>query len=339
MKRRRRGTALFAALALVAAIVAAFYWQNIALWLRPAPPEKLTLAVIDTYIGSGLVHIAAAKGYFAAEGLAVTLQPHSGGRTALDAVIKNKADVTTVGNMPLMFATLNRTPVAIVATIASAFRSAGIVARRDRGVSAPADLKGKTVGVTHGTDAPYLLNVILAGHGLAPADIRTVDTKPEAMVAALSAGQVDAIATWEPILSLVKKALGPVGFSIDLDRGFAVGFHLAGKPEFVRNRPATVQKLLRSLWRAERFIDDNPAAASTIVAEATRLDPGLFEELRPNFRLHLSLPQGLLTTLEDQALWAIANRYTEATEVPNFLDIVYLDGMLAVRPETVSIIR
>ena len=49
--------------------------------------------------------------------------------------------------------------------------------------------------------------------------------------------------------------------------------------------------------------------------------------------------QGVLTMLEDQARWVIANRYTQAAELPNFLDTVYLDAMLAVRPESVSIIR
>jgi NitT/TauT family transport system substrate-binding protein len=157
---RQRSAALVAAVALAAAIIAAFNWQLIAGWLRPAPPpppEKLTIAVINTYIGSGLVFIAADRGYFAAEGLAVTLQPHSAGRTALDAVLENKADIATIGNLPLVFATLNQTPLSIVTTIASVSRGAGILARRDRGVSAPADLKGKTVGVTLGTDGHFVL--------------------------------------------------------------------------------------------------------------------------------------------------------------------------------------
>lgn len=138
----------------LAAAIAAVYWQPIARRLRPAEPEKLTLAVINTYIGSGLVLIAAARGYFAAEGVEVTLQPHSDGRTAMEAV--RAGHVTTVGNMPFMFAVLNRAPVVVLGSIASSFQGAGIVARRDRGVAAAADLKRKTIGVTAGTDGHYV---------------------------------------------------------------------------------------------------------------------------------------------------------------------------------------
>jgi NitT/TauT family transport system substrate-binding protein len=174
---------------------------------------------------------------------------------------------------------------------------------------------------------------------MAPNDVKTENIRPEEIGGALSAGQVDAIATWEPLLAEAKKALGAAGVTIDLNSGFSFWFHLAGQRESVRNHPATVKQLLRALLQAERFVNDNPAAASAIVAKATRLDPGLFEAVWPNFRLRLVLPQGLLAMLEDQAQWAIANRYAEAAEVPNFLETVYLDGMLAVRPETVSIVR
>ena len=93
------------------------------------------------------------------------------------------------------------------------------------------------------------------------------------------------------------------------------------------------------MLRAERYAEESPAAAYALVADATKVGSGVFDESWPNFRLHLELPQGLLTMLEDQARWAIANRHTEAAEVPNFLESVYVEAMLAVRPAAVSIIR
>ena len=92
MTPRHRSAILIAALALAGAVAAAVFWQPVAKWLHPAPiqvvTEKLTIAVINTYVGSGLVLIAADQGFFAAEGLEVTLQPHAAGRTALAAVLK-----------------------------------------------------------------------------------------------------------------------------------------------------------------------------------------------------------------------------------------------------------
>jgi NitT/TauT family transport system substrate-binding protein len=340
MSLGRRSAALAVSLAIIAAAITALYWQPIAQWLRPAPAqEKLTIAVINTYIGSGLVLVAANRGYFAAEGLEVTMQPHGAGHTALDAVMQNQADMTTLGNLPVIFATLDNHPLSIVASIARVYRGAGIVARRDRGINQTADLRGKTIGVTYGTDGHFLFGVILADHGIAPEEVKIVNIPPAAIVAALAEGKVEAIATWEPALGAAKKALGTSGVSFELGSGYPIWFHLAGRREFVQRHPVAMQKLLRALLRAEQYIESNPAAAATVIAAAIGMDPAAFDAMRPQFEFRLTLMQGVLTMLEDQARWAIANRYAKAAEPPNFLDTIYLDGMLAVRPESVSIIR
>ena len=241
--------------------------------------------------------------------------------------------------MPFIFATLDQVPLSIVASIARAYRGAGIVARRDRGIAQAADLKGKTIGVSLGTDGHFVLGVILADHDITPADVHLENTAPTAIVAALSEGKVDAIATWEPLLAEAKKALGAASTSFDLGSGFSFWFHLAGRRDYVQQHPVTMQKLLRALLRAEQYVERNPAAAARLIAENTATDPAALDAIWANFRFRISLPQGMLTMLEDQARWAIANRYTKATELPNFLDSIYLDAMLAVQPQAVSIIR
>jgi NitT/TauT family transport system substrate-binding protein len=43
--------------------------------------------------------------------------------------------------------------------------------------------------------------------------------------------------------------------------------------------------------------------------------------------------------MEDEARWMIKNKLTTEKNIPDFLDYIYLDGMKAVKPEAVSIIR
>jgi NitT/TauT family transport system substrate-binding protein len=43
--------------------------------------------------------------------------------------------------------------------------------------------------------------------------------------------------------------------------------------------------------------------------------------------------------MEDEARWMIENKLTAETEVPDFLDYIYVDGLEAVRPYAVHIIR
>jgi len=47
----------------------------------------------------------------------------------------------------------------------------------------------------------------------------------------------------------------------------------------------------------------------------------------------------MLITMRDQSRWAIKNNLTDATEVPNYLDYIYLDALEEVKPEAVGIIH
>ena len=58
-----------------------------------------------------------------------------------------------------------------------------------------------------------------------------------------------------------------------------------------------------------------------------------------NFSFGTGLDQELLLTLEDQARFAIDNKLTEQTKVPNYLDFIYFAGLEAVNPGSVSIIH
>ena len=57
------------------------------------------------------------------------------------------------------------------------------------------------------------------------------------------------------------------------------------------------------------------------------------------FTFEISLDQSLLINIESEARWAINNNLTDATEVPNYLDYIYLDALEEVRPNAVTIIR
>jgi NitT/TauT family transport system substrate-binding protein len=49
--------------------------------------------------------------------------------------------------------------------------------------------------------------------------------------------------------------------------------------------------------------------------------------------------QSQLITLEDEARWAMARGYIAMGPVPNFLPHLYLDALLAVQPERVTVLR
>lgn len=321
-------------------IAVALGWQPImTLVAPPPPPEKINIALANTYPGSGLLYIAAAKGFYAQEGLDVTMQPFTSGRDAMNAALEKRADLGTTGDVPLMFAAMDGLPVAIVATIFTASGAHGIVARRDRGISTLADLKGKVVGVTRRTDGDFILSTMAARFHVAHNELRIEPLKPEQMVEAIKAGKVDAVSTWEPWLSSASKALGEIGLESRTEGGLELNFSLAGNADWIRANPDKIQRLLRALLQARNFADENPNEARALIVKAANIDPSPFDNVGPRYRFVVQLNQGILILLEDMARWAIQNKLTDRTVVPNFLDVISMDALTAVKPDAVTIVR
>src|SRR5713226_5812209 len=98
------------------------------------PPEAITIA-IAAIPHTSLVQLAVAEGFFAREGLAVTLQPYEFGKQALSAMTMGKADLATCAETPLVFAALHADRIAVLATIANSTRATAVVARKQSGIT------------------------------------------------------------------------------------------------------------------------------------------------------------------------------------------------------------
>lgn len=328
-----------AAIILAALVGGWLYWQPASAPRSAAAAEKMVIA-INNYIGTGLVVVAAANGYFTEAGLDVTLQGgHASGQSALAAALAGKADLATVGDTPLMFAVLRGQPLAIVATLAAAGQDIGIVARKDRGIATLGDLRGRRVATTLGTGAHYMLDALLTSNKIPIERVRLSYLKPELLADALAKGEVDAIATWEPYLAAAARAVGDNGIAFGASSVYILSYNLAGRQDFVKQHPQAMQRLMRALLRAQQFVQARPADSRAIVARALEFDLADMERAWPQYDLRLSLDQGLITRIEAQAAWAIRQRLVDRPDVPNFLDHIYLDPVTAVKPDAVSIIR
>jgi len=174
---------------------------------------------------------------------------------------------------------------------------------------------------------------------VAPNELRIEPLKPEQMVEAIKAGKVDAVSTWEPWLSSASKALGENGLESRTEGGLELNFSLAGNADWIRANPDKIQRLLRALLEARNFADENPNEARAIIVKAATIDPSLFDHVGPRYRFVVQLNQGILILLEDMARWAIQNKLTDRTVVPNFLDVISMDALTAVKPDAVTIVR
>jgi NitT/TauT family transport system substrate-binding protein len=332
--------AMMGTLVLVALLAAGYTWMARTSPEQPAGlPEPMTLAANTHYAGTGLIFVAQVKGYFATEGLSVTLQPYTTGKAALDAALEGRADLGTVADLPIMFAVTKGRLVSIVATIPTVEKDHSIIGRKNKGVLTVASLNGKRIGVTLGTSAHFVLDALLIRQKLSTDDVELHDLKPEEFSDALAKGEVDAVSTWEPYLGVLRAQLGENGTIFYSEGIYELPYNLAGTRDYVVSHPETIKKLLRALVRAERFCKDDPDAARKIVASGLNVSLESLNELWPTYRFNITLNQSLLLALEDETRWAIKNELTARTDIPNYLNYVYLDGLRAVKPESVTVIH
>ena len=306
---------------------------------KPAdPPEKITIAYASIF-NAVLVQIALMKGYFAQEGLEATPQRHAFGKPALQSVIEGKADIATVGDTPIVFAVMDSKKITVLAGIQTSNRNEAIVARRDRGITGPVDLQGKKIGLTLGTTGHFFADCFLLAHGIGIEHVKIIDLKPDEMDTALSTGKVDAVSTWNPTVSQLKKKLGNNGTIFFGESIHTGNFCVVASQEYVKKNSAAIKKVLRALIKAEAFVQQHPEESRRLVAEFLKVDKGLLDEIWDIFTFRVTLDQALLVNFENQSRWVIKDRLVDRRDMPNYLDFIYFDGLSAVKPEAVRIIR
>ncbi len=304
----------------------------------PAPVEKLSIAVVMAP-HPALLQLAAAKGYFAEEGLEVAITPVTHGKLGIELLLQGKADLATAAEVPFVLQVLAGQPLGIAASVLGVSNDIVIVARRDRGISSPRDLMKKKVGVTFGTTGEYFLWAFLIRQKLPPDSVTLVDVPPGQIVQELAKGTLDAIATWQPIVFAAQSALGENARSFTEANAYAQTHVVVGRSDFLKGHPKAIEKFVRALLKAEQFNSSQPETALHLVAEWLKIDAQVLRPTWNDFDFRVNLLQSQLMTLEEEARWAMARGYVEQGPVPNFLPHLHLDALLAVRPERVTVVR
>ena len=300
--------------------------------------QKITFA-LTTQPQSTLVHIALEKGYFSDQGLDVQPQVHGFGKAALQSLLDGKANFATVAETPIMFSILRGERIFVIANIESSTTNNGVIARVDAGITKPADLKGKRIGFSPGTTSDFFLDSFLSAQGLMRQEITPVPLKPEEMLDAVLAKNVDAVSTWNYPLTQIKRKFGAQSVTFFDRQIYTETFNIAAMQDFVRNNPQTVTAVLRALIQAETFVSDYPDEAKDMLSAAIKVDKDMVKEVWNAFSYQVRLDQNLTITLEDETRWAMKNKLTDQALMPNYLSHIYVDGLKAVKPGAVRMDR
>ena len=237
--------------------------------------KKVTIAVG----GKNLLYylpltIAEQKKFFEAEGLDVTIVDFAGGARALQAVVGGSADVVSgafehninmqaKGQPMRAFVLQGRAPQIVLAVSTKTMPNYKTVA----------DLKGKKIGVSApGSSTNIMANFVLAKAGLKPSDVSFVGVgAAQGAVAAMRAGQIDAISNLDPVITMLMRSndiqiISDTRDVAEADKVFGGPMPAAtlyAPVSFIEKNPNTVQALTNAIVRANKWIQQ--AGPSDIV--------------------------------------------------------------------------
>ncbi len=303
-----------------------------------AAPEKITIAYAASP-DSALTQAAQALGYYSEEGLEAVPQIYPYGKMALRAVLEGKADFATAAETPIMFAIMRGEKIVILATIATSRKNNAIIARKDKGIRVPGDLKGKRIAATFGTISEFFMDAFLVTHGISRKNMKVVNLDPEQEMEALVRGDVDAISAFTPFTIEVQRRMGDAVVTFHDEEIYQQTFNVVATQEFVRANPEKVRKLLMALVKAQEYVKARPEEAKRMVAEFSGIDETIVDGVWADEIFDVTLDQSLLLAMEDESQWAIKNRLVSQTRMPNYLGFIYLDGLESVKPKAVRILR
>ncbi|MBI4287841.1 MAG: NrtA/SsuA/CpmA family ABC transporter substrate-binding protein [Chloroflexi bacterium] len=289
---------------------------------------------------TALLWIAEDQHLFSRNSLNITLRKYDTGAGALDGMLKGEADIAMgVAEFPVVGRVFRKEKMRIIGNADKA-EFIYLIGRKDRGIEAVSDLKGKRVGTTFGTVAHFYLGRFFNLNGMDIQDVTLVDVKtPEEWVNAVAKGDIDAIATAQPYASLAKDRLGANAVVWPAQSGQLLYGLIASSDQWITKHPELASRFLKSVAQAEEYLIRNPAEAKTIVQKRLNLDAAYVEAFWPQNQFSLSLDQALILAMEDEARWMISNNLTTEKRVPDFLDYIYENALKAVKPGAVNIIR
>lgn len=301
---------------------------------RFSQPEKLRLAAYDGDVGA-LQWIAQEKGFYRRAGLDVEIGGYASGKEAAEALRAGRVDVATASEFVVASRSFEETDLRILGGI-SYYRNKGIVGRRDRGIAAPGDLRGKRIGLTSPSGAEYSLYVFLALHGLGVKDVSIVNLPPKRLGEALAAGDIDAAVTWQPHVQEIESLLGSGGITFS-GSGFDTWLLLLTRRD---NQPAlgsAARKLMKAMVMAEEWVQSHPEEAKQYLMTRFRLERGYVDALWGNMHLEVALPQELLVAMDGQARWLARRSGRSEDGIPNYAAFMSPEGLMAAKPSAVTL--
>lgn len=209
------------------------------------------------------------------QGYNVTWVLSQGSNKANEGLRSKALDFGSTGGSPALLARANGTPIKTVDVYAKGEWTALVVAKNSP-INSVADLKGKKVAVTKGTDPYFFLLQSLATAGLSPADIEVVNLQHADGKTALERGDVDAWSGLDPFMAETIQQQG--SRIIYRNPDFNSGGVLNVREDFVSAHPDSVQLVVNTYEEARKWATKHPAELAALLASQAKVPLSVAQE-------------------------------------------------------------
>ncbi|MER7282283.1 aliphatic sulfonate ABC transporter substrate-binding protein [Dactylosporangium sp. NPDC000244] len=207
-----------------------------------------------------------------AKGTKVTWVLSAGSNKANESLRAEAVDFGSTAGAAALLARANATPIKVV-SIYSQPEWAAIVVGRDSPITTVAQLKGRKVAATKGTDPYFFLLQSLQQAGLTPKDVEVVNLQHADGKAALERGDVDAWAGLDPIMAQTQVDSGSK--LIYRNKAFNSYGTLNAREAFLAKYPAVAQLVVDAYEKAKAWIAANPGPAVDLLARESKVSPAV----------------------------------------------------------------
>lgn len=281
---------------------------------------KITaLPILDTLP----ILVAQGKGLFEKHGVKVEFVPAASAPERDQLIAAGQADGMINEVLSAMFFNKDGVQLQVVRYARAASSGTALftlLANSASGVTSPADLAGKSIGISEGTVIAYVTERMLVAEGVDLASVKLVSVpKIDARLALLQSGELDAAVLPEPLARVAVKdgALAVLADTSHPDYSFST---YSFRKAVLDQNPQAVERFLIAIEEATDLINADPNQWKQILVDNKILPPPLVE----SFAVPQFVKAGVPTEAQyaDALAWAREKGYLT-------LDIPYADCVTA----------
>jgi sulfonate transport system substrate-binding protein len=203
-----------------------------------------------------------------ADGIGVKWVLSAGSNKANEFLRSDAVDFGSTAGAAALLAKANGSPIQTV-YIFSKPEWTALVVGKDSPIASVAELKGKKIAATKGTDPYFFLLRSLHEVGLSASDVEIVNLQHADGKTALERGQVDAWAGLDPHMAQTELEQGSKLIYRNIDFN-SYGF-LNARTAFTDAYPAYTERVLSAYEKARLWILEHPDEAAQILADEAKL--------------------------------------------------------------------